>query len=350
MGLLRLWLQNTIIISMKIRMAAGFALALTGAMLLGACAPAEKTCENYALDTICTQQVKGTKADSAISEVNTMLSRITRELSVNEGSYYYDINTGAPHPVEVSSEAAELVSNALRIADETHGAFDPTIGPVSTLWSISENPRVPTAEELAAALPLVNYNNVTVKANTVALAKSGMMLDLGGIAKGLAADLAVEIYRQYDIDSAILNLGGNVYVYGEKEDGGDYRIGLRDPLGAADDYAAIISVQNTSVVTSGIYERNFESGGKTYHHLFDPKTGYPADNGLIAVTVVSKNSTEADALSTALFVMGLEDGLAFAEQKEDIEAVFITDNREIYVTNGLEDNIEITNEAYTLKS
>jgi thiamine biosynthesis lipoprotein len=252
--------------------------------------------------------------------------------------------------VEVSSEAADLVSDALRIADETHGVFDPTIGPISSLWNISENPRVPSPDEIAVALPLINFRDVEVKGNTVALQKSGMQLDLSGIAKGLAADLAIEIYKQNGIENAILYLGGNVYVYGDKKDGSDFNVGLRNPQGTAKDYVAIIPVKNTSVVTSGVYERNFESGGKTYHHLFDPKTGYPTENGLLAVTVVCQNSAKADALSTALFVMGLEDGLAFAEQTEDIEAVFFTNNGEIYVTSGLEANIEITNEAYTLKS
>lgn len=347
---MRLCVQNTIIGSMKNRLIPGIVLMLTSIFFFSACTPVEKTSESFALDTICTQQVRGAKADAAINAVNEMLTRITRELSVNEGSYYYAINEGAQQPVEVSTEAAALVSEALRIADETGGAFDPTIGPVSRLWNISEEPRVPSADEIAAALPLVNYKDVTVEENTVTLAKSGMLLDLGGIAKGLAADLAIQIYEQYGIDSAIVNLGGNVYVYGEREGGGAYRIGLRDPLGAQSHYAAVISVQNTSVVTSGVYERFFESGGKTYHHLFDPKTGYPTDNALLAVTVVCKSSTEADALSTALFVMGLKKGLAFAEQRDGVEAVFFTEDKEIYVTSGLEANVEITNEAYTLKS
>lgn len=323
---------------------------LASILLVGACAPVEKTSEYFALDTICTQQVTGAKAEAAINAVNDMLTRITRELSINEGSYYYAINSNAPHPAEVSSEAAALVSDALRIADETAGAFDPTIGAVSTLWNISEEPRVPSADEIAAALPLINYRDVAVKGNTVTLQKSGMLLDLSGIAKGLAADLAIEIYKQYGIENAIVYLGGNVYVYGDKKDGSDFRVGLRNPMGTANDYVAVIPVRNTSVVTSGVYERNFESGGKTYHHLFDPKTGYPTDNALLAVTVVCESSTKADALSTALFVMGLEYGLAFAERTDGVEAVFFTDSQEIYVTGGLEAHIEITNEAYTLKS
>ena len=335
---------------MKKRITAGLVLTAAVMLLLGACAPAEKTSEAYALDTICSQQVTGRNTDAAISDVNEMLARITKELSTNEGSYIYDINQKAPQGASVSDEAAQLVSDALRFAADTDGAFDPTIGAVSSLWNISEDPRVPTPDEITAALPFVNYHDVTVNGSTVTLKDSGMRLDLGGIAKGHAADLAIEIYKQQGIDTAILNLGGNVYVYGEKNDGSDYRVGLRDPLGAENEYAAIIPVQNTSVVTSGVYERFFESGGKTYHHLLDPKTGYPADNGLLAVTVVCECSTEADALSTALFVMGLDNGLAYAERTPGVEAVFFTNDQNIYATSGLEDKIQITNEAYTLKS
>ncbi len=320
------------------------------ALLIGACAPAEKASETFALDTICTQQVTGRNADVAINDVNQMLTRISKELSTNEGSYIYAVNQGAPQGVAVSDEAAQLVSDALSFAADTNGAFDPAIGALSSLWNISENPRVPSEDEIAAALPLVNFRDVTVDGSTVTLNKSGIQLDLGGIGKGYAADLAVQIYKKYGISNAILNLGGNVYVYGDKGDGSDYRIGLRDPLGSENDYAAIIPAKNTSVVTSGVYERYFESDGKTYHHLLDPKTGYPADNGLLAVTVVCERSTEADALSTALFVMGLKDGLTYAENAQGVEAVFFTDDQGIYVTSGLEDKIEITNEAYTLKS
>ncbi len=319
-------------------------------LLFGACAPAEKASETFALDTVCTQQVTGRNADAAINDVDQMLARITKELSTDEGSYIYAVNQGAPQGVAVSGEAAQLISDALSFAEDTDGAFDPAIGALSLLWNISDSPRVPSQDEISAALPLVNYRDVTVDGSTVTLKKSGMQLDLGGIGKGYAADLAVQIYKKYGISNAILNLGGNVYVYGDKGDGSDYRIGLRDPLGSENDYAAIIPAKNTSVVTSGVYERFFESGGKTYHHLLDPATGYPADNGLLAVTVVCESSTEADALSTALFVMGLKNGLDYAEQTPGVEAVFFTDDQGIYVTSGLEDKIEITNEAYILKS
>jgi len=315
------------------------------------CAKTEEASgEYYALDTICTQQVTGGDAKAAAQEVSAMLTRITNEMSMNEGSDLYAVNSAAPEGAQVSAETADVLQQALDYAALTSGAFDPTIGPVSSLWDISGDPRVPSAQELAAAVQLVDYTGVTLDGTTVTLARAGMMLDLGGIGKGYAADLAAQIYEKYGVQSALLNLGGNVFVYGAKPDGSDYRIGLRDPYGSENDYFAVLSVQNTSVVTSGIYERYFEQDGVTYHHLFDPQTGYPADNGLAAVTVVCKCSTEADALSTALFVMGLETGLKFAQGLDGVEAVFVTTDKEVYVTDGLKEIIEIANESYTLQS
>jgi thiamine biosynthesis lipoprotein len=320
--------------------------------MLPACAFSAQahTSESFALDTVCTQQVYGSGADHAIAEVAHMLQDVTNTMSMKKGSYIYEINMAAPDAVRVTKEIAELIQTAADIAAETGGAFDPTIGTITRLWDISGNPRVPFEDEINKAIALVDYSGITVDGTKVSLAHSGMMIDLGAIGKGYAADSAVEIYEKYGIKSALLNLGGNIYAYGKKPDGSDYRIGLRDPFGTEGEYAAVVSVSDTSVVTSGVYERYFESGGKMYHHIFDPNTGYPADNSLACVSVVCKNSTRADALSTALFVMGLDTGLAYAQTVPDTQAVFITKTREVYVTDGFKDSIEITNETYTLKS
>lgn len=325
---------------------------MAAVLFLAACSNNVSTAsgEYYALDTICTQQVTSGDAQAAADEVSAMLARITTEMSMNEGSDLYAVNSAAPQGAQVSEETANVLQTALSLAALTNGTFDPTIGPVSSLWDISGTPHVPSADALAAAIKLVDYTGVTIDGTTVALAKPGMMLDFGGIGKGYAADLAAQIYEKYGVQTALLNLGGNVYAYGNKADGSDYRIGLRDPNGADNDYFAIVSVQNTSVVTSGVYERYFESDGVTYHHLFNPETGYPTDNGLAAVSVVCESSTMADALSTALFVMGLEDGLAFAKTLDGVEAAFITTDQKVYVTDGLKGNIEITNESYILQS
>jgi thiamine biosynthesis lipoprotein len=305
--------------------------------------------EYYALDTICSQQATGGDARAAVSEVAAMLARITNEMSMNEGSDLFAVNSAAPRGAQVSKETASLLQTALSLASLTDGAFDPTIGAVSSLWDISGDPRVPAADELAAAVKRVGYTGIAIDGTTVTLAQPGMMLDLGGIGKGYAADLAAAIYQKHGVKSALLNLGGNILVYGAKSDGSDFRIGLRDPYGSENDYFAVISAHDTSVVTSGVYERFFVSGGIAYHHLFDPETGYPVNNGLAAVTVVCQSSTKADALSTALFVMGLKDGLKLAETLEDIEAVFVTEDKEVFVTDGLKGSIGITNENFILQ-
>ena len=323
---------------------AGMLIALPG------CGASETTYtrESYALDTICTQTVTGGDAENAMDAVDAMLWRVTNVMSMNEGADIYAVNAAAPDAVTVGDETAALVQTALSIAAQTDGAFDPTIGAVSALWDITGDPRVPGGDEIAAALALVDYTGVMVSGSDIALAQSGMMLDLGGIAKGYAADEAIKIYEEYGVQTALLNLGGNIYAYGTKPDGSGYRIGLRDPNGSAGSYAAVVSVSDTSVVTSGVYERYFEQDGQGYHHIFDPDTGYPVDNGLLAVTVVCESSTLADALSTALFVMGPEDGSAAAEQMDGVEAVFFTDDARVLATGGIIDRIEITNEAYTL--
>ncbi len=318
-------------------------------MPLFACRAPANTSEIFALDTVCTQQVYGSQSDSAIAEVNDMLNRISHEYAVG-GELIGSINSAAPAQVKISDEAAKLVRVSLAMANMTEGAFDPTIGPVSALWDISGEPKVPSPQNVKEAAKLVDYKNVSITGNNVALAKKGMGLDLGGIAKGFAADIAVQIYKKYGIKSALINLGGNIYALGNRADGQSWRIGIRDPNGKAGEYAAVVPVTNKSVVTSGSYERFFESGGKTYHHIFDPHTGYPAQTGIIAVTVISENSTMADALSTALFVMGIKDGIDLVERTDDVEAIFFTQANEVYVSKGLQNSIEITNETYTIKS
>lgn len=327
-----------------------FTLVIACAVLLSGCAGVQAKSESFALNTICTQEVYGGNAKQAADEVNGMLQNITNTMSMNEGSEVYAINEAAPGIAEVSQETADVVAEAALIAKETGRAFDPTIGAVTVLWDITGTPRVPGREEIDSTLKLIDYNKVHIDGTKISLAQSGMKIDLGGIAKGYAADKAAEIYKKHGIKSALLNLGGNVYAYGKRQDGNDYRIGIRDPLGSEGEIAAVITASDTSVVTSGVYERYFVSNGVTYHHIFDPKTGYPANNGLVSVTIVCKNSMKADGLSTALFVMGLDNGLEFANGQPDIQAVFITKDKRIYITDGLKESIEITNETYTLES
>lgn len=319
-------------------------------IFLTGCTKAPERSKSFALNTVCMQTVYGDNARQAVDEVNNMLQDITNTMSMNEGSEVYAVNEAAPGGVEVSQETADVISGAVRIAKETDGAFDPAIGAVTVLWDIAGDPRVPDSGEVSGALKMVDYNKIRIDGTNVSLAQGGMKIDLGGIAKGYAADKAVEIYEKYGIGSALVDLGGNIYAFGKRPDGKDYRIGIRDPLGSRGETAAVVQLSGTSVVTSGVYERYFEEGGVTYHHIFDPKTGYPADSGLLSVTVICENSMKADGFSTALFVMGLGNGLKFANKQPDIQAIFITEDRKIYVTDGLRESIEITNEAYTFES
>lgn len=321
-------------------------IAACALIFLAGCGSPEVSSESYAMDTLCSQEVTGQNAKAAADEVNRMLQDITNTMSMNKGSEVYAVNMAAPQAATVSEPTGYVIAAAKDMAQKTGGTFDPTMGVLTTLWDITGNPRVPSQEEIDEALALVNYNDISAQGTSVALAQSGMRIDLGAIAKGYAADEAVRTYEKYGIDHALLSLGGNIYAYGDRE----YRIGIRDPLGSAGDVAAVVTVNGTSVVTSGGYERYFESGGKIYHHILDPKTGYPAENGLASVTIVCESSMKADALSTALFVMGLEDGMGYARAEDDIEAIFITQDKKIYITDGLKGNIEVADKTYTIES
>ena len=174
-------------------------------------------------------------------------------------------------------------------------------------------------------------------------------MDLGGIAKGYAGDEAIKIYKKYGIKSAYINLGGNVVVLGTKPDGKPWRIGVQNPRAENGFYIGIVEVADKAVVTSGDYERFFEENGKRYHHILDPKTGRPADSGLISSTIVTDVSMDADALSTAAFVLGLEKGRALVESLEGVEAIFVTKDKEVYVTDGLRNSFTFSDESKEFK-
>lgn len=163
----------------------------------------------------------------------------------------------------------------------------------------------------------------------------GMSLDTGAIAKGFITDRLVSVLRERKIESALLNLGGNLYLYGTKPDGSDWTIGIRDPFGLQGDYMATVSLKDTSIVTSGIYERYFEADGKRYHHILNPKTGYPEDNELASVSIISPSSTMCDGLSTTCFLLGLGKGMELIESLENAEAIMITRDKKVYLSSGL---------------
>lgn len=270
-------------------------------------------------------------AFSRIDEVEAAMSLYIDESEINQINRQAGVKS-----VQVSQETFDLLLLAEESARLSQGAFDPTIGPLVTAWGItSDNPRIPDDEELDVLLELVNYRNLVMEQpDGVFLAREGMKLDLGGIAKGYAADEAKRIIREMGSSSALINLGGNILLAGSKPDGTPWRIGVQDPHSSRGRYIVIITLEGGTVVTSGTYERYFFDNDIRYHHILDTSTGFPADTGLESVTIVTENSAYADALSTAAFVLGIEEGFAFIESIEDVEAVFITEDKRVFKTSG----------------
>lgn len=258
-------------------------------------------------------------------------------------SQVQEINAQAgKSPVPVSRDIFTMVSLSKKYHEETGGAFEVTIGPVIDLWGFGqETKRVPPTEELQATLSLVGSDKILLdrEKQTVFLTQEKMSLDLGGIAKGYAADRAAQILKEYGIEKALINAGGNILVLGEKASNKPWKIGIQHPR-QGEKIMATLELKDQAAVTSGDYQRYFLEGGERYHHLLNPKTGLPAGE-LISVTVIAPNSTEADILSTAFFIMGLEKSLAYLEKHPELGAVFVTPEEEIILSPGLEGIVEV---------
>ena len=311
-------------------------IAALGLLLsLAACAPAEHTRSFFAMDTY--MELRAQAPEEVLARTEELIRSMESQLSVTlPGSDIYSLNeTGS---ARVSARTLALCRRALEICGETDGALDITVYPALRAWGFTTGSyRVPGPEELAALSPLVDYKSVALEGGTVTLPR-GAMLDLGAVAKGAAGDAAAELLRQSGVKSGLVNLGGSVTCIGSKSDGSDWRVAVRDPVGRG--YAAVLSVSDVSVVTSGGYERFFEEGGITYWHILDPKTLAPARSGLISVTVVGPDATRCDGLSTALFVMGAEKAAEFWRRSGDFEMLLITREGKIIITRALAERAE----------
>lgn len=258
--------------------------------------------------------------------------------STVDGSDVWKINHSEGESVAVDSETAELILLSLEYSRLTDGAFDITIAPISALWGFSsEYPSVPDSDRINELLPLVDYNSITVEGNNVTVPK-GYSIELGAIAKGYISDKLCEYFRNCGVSAALVNLGGNVASVGVKPDGSPWQIGIRNPSGDYSDYVCTLSLNETSVVTSGIYERCFEEDGVSYHHLLSTVDGYPVNNDIASVTVICESGVDADALSTSLYLMGFEKAFEYAEQSDMINAVFVLRNGQIHKTSDIEFN------------
>ena len=250
----------------------------------------------------------------------------------------------------VSDGVKELLILANGVSEKTDGAFDITCGAISSLWDFkSDSPMLPEASSIDAALKNVGYNGIAVIDNTVKKSSNDIKIDLGGIGKGYIAEKCVEYLHENGVTSGYLNLGGNIAVVGLKENKDGWSVALRDPMDSDGTIGKTV-MKSGFLSVSGDYERYFEYDGKKYHHIIDPKTGYPVFNELSSVAVFCENGALADALSTALFVMGYEKSMKlYAEDFYTFEAIFITKTGYIYTTDGIKDNFELTSENYIMK-
>lgn len=289
--------------------------------------------------------------DKIFDQLTEIQNKMTINQDVNSEVEAINENAGKG-PVKVSDDTFYVIQTGVEYTKLSDGRFDITVGPLVKEWNIGfENARVPSRKEIEDALALIGIEDIRLneKEKTVELLREGMKIDLGGIAKGYAGDMVKNTLKDMGYSSSIINLGGNLLCNGSKLDGSDFKIGVRDPYGKNNDYAGIISMSDRAVVTSGTYERNFTEDGVLYHHILDTNTGFPVENNLGSVTIVTELSVIADALSTGVFALGLEEGMRFVESLDSVEAIFITEDKKIYLTEGIEDSFVLSNSAYHIQ-
>lgn len=298
----------------------------------------------FAMDTIITMEAYGGEENAAIGEAESLMFKLDGLWSVTDvNSEIYKANHSQGTATAISEETEQLVTFALKMAEETDGALNPGIYPVLKAWGFTTKQyRIPKETELTDLLSYTDYRKIQVENGNLSM-PAGMEIDFGAVAKGYAGDLAADIMREYGVPSAIINLGGNVSLIGSSPDGQPWTVGIRSPYGEGN--IGTLEASDCNIITSGGYERYFiGEDGKTYWHILDPENGKPADKGLISVTIVGKEGRLCDALSTAMFVMGKNDAEAYWKSHEGFEMILITEDNEIYLTEGLERGFQL-NEA-----
>lgn len=298
----------------------------------------------FAMDTLMEFTAYGRNAETAVEAAMQEVRRLDALLSAeNPDSEVSRLNREAGGAV--SDAAAAILRTALETWEETDGLFDCTVYPLVRLWGFPTGEyRVSAEAEIEEVLPLADSSRLQFDGETLRMAQ-GQAIDFGGIGKGYAAARVMDIFRRHGVSFGMVSLGGNIQVLGKKPDGTPWRIGIRDPEGAG--YFAVLLLEDKAAVTSGGYERYFEAEGETYIHILDPRTGRPGSSDLLSVTVVSEDGARADALSTALFLMGLQDAVSFWQNHGGYDMILITEDRQVFITEGLEGGFE-TSEALTV--
>lgn len=290
----------------------------------------------FAMDTFMTLRAYGDDSENALKESEQKIHDLESMLSVtSENSDIRRINTSHGTPAQVSGETAEIIKEALRIGSETDGALDITLYSVLQAWGFTgDEHRIPGDNEIADLLDFVDYSQISVQENTVMIPE-GFQIDLGAVAKGYTSDAVIDTLKKNGVKSAVISLGGNVQTLGKKPDGSRWKVAVRDPFSPESDMC-VLETGEAAVVTSGNYERYFTGeDGKKYWHILDANDGYPADNGLVSVTVIGESGLYCDALSTALFVMGKDKSIEFWDRKQDFDMILVTDNKEIIYTKSI---------------
>lgn len=330
--------RNVIVGGILLLVFAGFAFFYQKA------APSQEpiSASSFKLNTVVNITIYDSQDETLLQDAMALCDKYEAIFSrTDHSSELYKLNHGAlpkdGNEFQISPELAELTAKGLAYGQLSNGAFDIAIAPVSSLWDFTfEEKRIPSDEDLKAKLPLVNYEDVILDGTSLSFRKDGMGLDLGAIAKGYIADKIKEFLLSKGVKSAIINLGGNVLCIGNKPDKTPFKIGIQKPFADRSETIATVDITDQSVVSSGIYERFFEKDGQFYHHILNPKTGYPYDNSLISVTIICDSSTDGDGLSTSCFALGLEKGMALINSLPDVHAVFITSDDKLHYSKNFQ--------------
>jgi len=311
---------------------------------------------NFQLGTLIELSIYEGGSNKILTEAFELISALENKLSRNKALSeisWMNVSAGI-YPVKVSDDTFFIIDKSIYYSKLSRGFFDITIGPVVSLWGIgTEKARVPSREEINNILGFVDYGKIKLDSldNSVFLQDKGMEIDIGAIAKGFIADKVYAFFKGNGVKSAIINLGGDIRLLGRKPDssGGKlFKIGIQDPFEKRGVALGIYEGEDISIVTSGVYERYYEQDGVKYHHIFNPKTGYPADNDIMGISVITDKAIDGDALSTSLFMLGSKKALALAEKLKDTEVIIITKDKKVILSSGVGSSFTLINRDFTL--
>ncbi|MFC0905992.1 FAD:protein FMN transferase [Clostridium sp. MT-14] len=306
---------------------------------------------SYVLGTIVHIQIFGNRSEQLAEKALEKLRDIDDKMSVfKDYSEISKINRNAGlSPQIISSDTYFVIKKAVEYAELSGGSFDPTIGPLTSLWNIgTEHERIPQKDEIDKKLSLVNYKDIILDEGTrsIKLKYKNQSIDVGGIAKGFAADTVKGLLSKHHVKSALIDLGGNIFALGRKCSGDLWSIGIQNPFKHRGEYIGIVNVKDKSLVTSGNYQRYFMNSGKKFHHILDPKTGYPSESSIVSASIISDNSIDGDGLSTGIYIMDVHKSMDLIESLPGIDAILITNAKKVYITSGIVENFKLTDNEF----